>query len=402
MENIYDNQKYSYSVSHHLQYKYSKLIKTLPVELANTLRAQRMCGCYPITSKIDIERNSVLNYETGEILTYSLKILGAYHCKNSWTCPICSVRNLNKHRNRIDRILIGAEKENQVGIMVTVGVPHYKDESIELIMLRLKNKIHYVTRNGSYKRQLAKLNSIGSVISTEVTYTPNGWNLHQHRLIFIDKDKLDKLPEYEEWCLKRSTEFDEQCYRGKRSNPDNIPAYWYISRNEDNTYKFTKNADYVTANLISKELTYGNYKGSHHIENYSLQLLDLLDSNNPYHNQLFLDFALTAHKFRLIRVKYSPKIMQHAISDDEYNKLKAETLKNLKAEYIKEVVCSFIDDDWNKIIYIDERFDTQHILNIKTIIINQGNYQDVYNYCYEHRLPLPYNFNIRITTPKAA
>ncbi len=379
----YYEQRYTYGASYKLMSKYQKLLRKLPLDLQQFMSAQRLCQQIARQGLVSLHRTSTIDNETGEISTFSITTEGVYHCKNSWTCPICSVRLLNKHKHKINRIIMGLaeQRPEQVGIMITVGTPHYKDESIDTIIKRLKGKFKFI-RNGNYKRYMKELNSAGSVKNMEVTYTKNGWNLHCHILLFIDKDKLDKIDKWEEYALKRGRQYDNQFLRG---TGEEAPPTFYISRNKDNSYRFTKNADYVTANLISRELTYGSNKSVH--TETSMQLLDLIDSNDEFYNNLYVDFAIAAHKNHLMRINYGGKICRYMIDNDEYNKRTAS--KNSHLQIISEVVCSFTEYDWNKINYLTTITGIEYVTDIIQLIANQWNYEEIYKYCYDNRLPTP-------------
>lgn len=107
------------------------------------------------------------------------------HCKKVWTCPLCSLQISNERRAAL-AALVQHERESGVATaMVTYTLRHAIRDKL-LRTLNLVKAAHKRMHSGRKWNDFVQRNAWrGSVIATEITFTPNGWHPHLHEIVFF-------------------------------------------------------------------------------------------------------------------------------------------------------------------------------------------------------------------------
>lgn len=120
-------------------------------------------------------------------------------CENVHSCPICAPRIMSRRavevKTAMDAHWTAGSSENlhneQGGggmcVMFTFTFPHTKNDPLRPMMLKFAKALKQF-KSGSFSQQLRKeLHTVGTIKALETTYGQNGWHLHCHEVLFIDR-----------------------------------------------------------------------------------------------------------------------------------------------------------------------------------------------------------------------
>lgn len=295
---------------------------------------------------------------------------GLMTCKNAWSCPHCAAMRVIEYRERVTQVIENFSRRDWCGIMVTLTIPHYIYDSAKWVLDTL-TAARRTFNNGGFATFMKSV--IGerywSFTATECKYsTFNGWHFHQHVLYLIPASKFNyfqrddvktKLENY--W--KHAVELNAG--REVRWSDKEAGVALYVSPEK-----------VVNGNYIAKEMCKGD-NGAHR----SCTPLELLKSNDPADNELYVEFALATidhHRFR------GSQGLWKFTDVEAVKKTVAE-----RNEFIETVVVgSFTFDGWNEIIEREFEDNEPHRLNILRRVELDGG-SGALEYCYEKLLPIP-------------
>ncbi len=292
--------------------------------------------------------------------------LNLIECNNTFLCPHCAYRILNKHARIIQGIIDGARRENYVGIMYVLTVPHYKYESSEQVLNKLCGTWATFKRHGSFKRKWKQIaQEIGHVTSLETTYGVNGWHHHYHILAFVPKSQLETIRTNwslfrEHWAKsyeKNSCTYDYPVWQseynrmaGYEADPYNVGAS--LSTNKDGSIRIATVSEYVTGWSSAAEIAKGNDKLHESVSKIPFELAD----GTPEEQQLFLEYADSVFRKRQ-RISYTPKLQRRFAEDIAAKHAEAEK-KTAEACGKQDTTIAYISyKTWNDILQAEDELD---------------------------------------------
>lgn len=120
---------------------------------------------------------------------------GTQTCGSVWVCPCCSARISETRRGELNRLLVWAREQGHCVQMVTLTARHSSGDDLQTFLDQMKA----AKKSWAQKKPYRRVEMIGSVTATEVTYgTINGWHPHFHILI-VTKEKVDLEVLREPW-----------------------------------------------------------------------------------------------------------------------------------------------------------------------------------------------------------
>ena len=157
------------------------------------------------------------------------KAVGTIYCKSLWGCPVCEPYKMSKKAAIIACGIEALKTQGQVPIHITFTVPHHTkyftcDQVSEILkktwqtfikdgMITNKKNSRKRSTNSKQKDIYKLSNPINKFRSTfnskfyvrvyEYTWGQNGWHPHIHSLFWVDKNKLNKVLDFEKELLIR-------------------------------------------------------------------------------------------------------------------------------------------------------------------------------------------------------
>lgn len=265
-----------------LQGYYKRKLNLPQYYYARVLKAQRNCGArvihFPQTTP------AVFVVSNGE----QSKILGAQFCDSSWSCPVCSSREMARYASRIATAIDALyEQFDELGFMMTFTVPHHHNWSCQQVYDILREAWKNFVKNANAKKRpndvfgrfCKEFSCYHRIKVGEFTWGYYGWHPHYHCLFFVDKNRLNEVKSWQQeisdrWftlakkatikILKRDNfcENVEQMvndyYDSKKSKIQQTKEA-VISLNDDGTVRAAKSSEYICGWGADKELT-GNIR----------------------------------------------------------------------------------------------------------------------------------------------
>lgn len=190
-------------VDHRLHGYYKRKLATPEYEYAaKKLASQAHCGNGTIRKPGHMPAVFIVaNNETA-------KIWGAQFCDSSWSCPICSAREMAKYASKIACAIDACDKINQAAFMITFTVPHYHDWTCKQVYDILREtwrrfaKQAKTQKNNGKNDVFAKFNNefdcTYRIRVGEFTWGYYGWHPHYHCLFFVPKHKLQRVKDWQQ------------------------------------------------------------------------------------------------------------------------------------------------------------------------------------------------------------
>lgn len=384
--------------------------------LADEYKSLSRCGSGVIPTKGENPAIFLLATDDHTDATF----FGHMRCKNSWACPVCSARNMQKHAIRIAAAIDALKAQNQIPIMITFTVLHNRfmscKETTDILYTAWKLFIHRGNkksgRNDAYSNFREDCGSVHQVRVAEVTYGEHGWHPHFHCIFWIDSDKLATASKYEKqlrerWddCVNQATLKMWRLYRPEladktacrkllrlRRHANSESKGLFISRDKTGAVIVQQSSTYITGWSAEKELTGMNYKTARAGHYTPLQLLELAyrlpaGSQRDSYLALYVEFiqAVTGSSFHA-RINYSSHSGINGIINcwlelfgDKYH---CETKK------LWHVVCTFTPELWNIITYMNKFVPMkQHLLEL-SVLPDARNLITFYLSLYDIRCPV--------------
>lgn len=325
------------------------------------------------------------------------KIFGPQYCSNSWCCPRCTARQTRNFARRIDAAIQALSKQNLVPFMITFTMFHMQNINCETSINVLRhaytdmikaanwkrkkaNKEGYYTKGGTWNNFIHEFNIRHIIKSMEITVGEHGWHPHYHILFFVEKSRLQQVKSWEKelqdhWNKKLDKFFLKfippevfpNFYSLKAKyfkDPKNAHKGLYISKEKDNSVKQMKTGDYIAGWGAADELTNTNNLKQANENHYTpLALLEkYYNTQNEKYWNLFVEFALVQHKYRLHKIDFSRTglnaIVKNWIQTQEFKETIAKK-NTFIAQKIKpfHTVCWFTSSLWQDIYWINIKTD---------------------------------------------
>lgn len=389
---------YDHRLLHFLQSE----IKKLPLNQQITLKTVGHCGSKVLRAMGHEPGVFLLNNDNGEA-----KFWGYTSCKNSWCCPVCSAKLMSKYSSQIATAIDAMKEKGQVAVMITFTVLHIKSMKVTEVtdilyntwkkfmthgnktgycyQYKQKNKVRYKTGK-VYKIKdpfAAFCEDVGCkhrVRVGEFTWgRKNGWHPHFHCLFWVDKNKIDKVGEWEKTLENRWYDLatKETIKYFNKINPEN-PEYnekraknlyahksedsrgVFISRNEDGTVREQLSSDYICGWGADKELTGNVRKEASHEEHLTpYQILEKASNGDKEMLNLYIEFCIGIYSRKHARINFSTrsgikKIISLYQQTEKYREFIKK--KSIRDRRVWKVLMWFTEKQWWNICDLDKKF----------------------------------------------
>lgn len=335
------------------------------------------------------------------------KLWGVQTCKNSWSCPVCSARNMSKYAADIACGLDAMYKwHNKTAFMMTFAIPHTARytcaQTYEILQKTWLRFIHFGNkkhRKDPFSNFCEETNCTERIRVTEFTWGENGWHPHYHCLFFVDADKLQNVKQYQQSLHDKWFKIAHQMTKKvllKNFKPKKLPPWdsvehlirWidnfygqaankselenfsaaHISTNPDGSIMRALSSQYICGWGADRELTGNLRKQASHKGHFTPhQLLqkayDAHKSSNADEEtkfaNLYLEYARTVTKKR--RISYSPtlrKIIDKWKETQEYiATFKKKSIEKLAQAGAWKTVFWFNAEQWRDIYFYSRKDD---------------------------------------------
>ena len=298
------------------------------------------------------------------------RILGPRACNNSWACPECTARQMAKYSKRIAAGIDALAKQGYAATMFTMTIFHSAMQSCEdsFFLLRKawelmdkqktwrrkKKDGSYYVNAGVWSQFYNRFNLKHHVKTLETTYGKHGWHPHIHMLIWVKKEDLQAVGEWEQklnecWadCVDRAAKIlykdNEKQYEirkfleSKTDRDDSQHLGFHISKTDNGKIKQWSSGDYLCGWGGENELTGLGMKVARKDNMSPFQMLekawelketDITESNRLL--ELYLNFAYTVIKNRIARIAFSRTGLKAIIDEHLQTEEFKEILKKKK------------------------------------------------------------------------
>lgn len=385
-------------------------------DLRREFRSISLCGHGLIPVKGEKSAIYVLSTEDRKDATF----FGHQTCKNSWACPICSVKQMHRHSLKIAAAIDALHRQNQVPIMITFTVMHHRfmkcKETTDILYTAWKLFIHRGNKRKQKSRQGGDIyssfredcESIHQVRVSEVTFGEHGWHPHFHVLFWVNKFKLHLASKYEtklrrRWneCIKQATLKIWRICRPELSDKKALQKYekllrhanpesksLYMSRTDDGRLIVQQSSNYICGWSADKELTGSGFKSARSGHYTPIQILEKAYSLQGRERDNWLSlyaefmFAVCGSSFHA-RINYSSHSGLTAIINAE---MKSAEYAQYKTKKTWRVICTFTPSQWVQITDINSSIPIkQHILEL-AMLPNAKDLINFYLSLYDIRL----------------
>ena len=111
-------------------------------------------------------------------------VAGVQSCGSVWACPCCAPKVRARRAQELDDALRAHLDTGGGALLVTVTLPHDRDEALDAVWSRL-GACWTRLMAGRGPEQLRGFGWVGTVRSVEVTHGANGWHVHAHAVLFL-------------------------------------------------------------------------------------------------------------------------------------------------------------------------------------------------------------------------
>lgn len=112
---------------------------------------------------------------------------GLVICGSPWSCPVCSARIAEVRTKEIEHAISTWLGQGGVVEMVTLTMPHSREDSLLKVLETFVQSRRTFYNRKTMRRLKKESGYIGSIRALEVTFGANGWHVHSHELLFLQK-----------------------------------------------------------------------------------------------------------------------------------------------------------------------------------------------------------------------
>jgi len=150
----------------------------------------RKCGRIRLGDRVQIRHTPQLGAGFAGLAT----------CGSVWACPCCSVRILNARRGEVATAIgLHLSSHGAQLAMLTLTMRHRRGQSLAELWDALGYAWAGVTSGKGWKTAQARYGLAGWVRVVEVTHGGNGWHVHVHALLFLDRAQPVEPSELVDW-----------------------------------------------------------------------------------------------------------------------------------------------------------------------------------------------------------
>jgi len=393
----------SESQNYHLQSWLKRKIATLPFQQQYILRGLKNCARNVLPSNITPSGQSGVFLLSND---EDSKFFGHITCKNTWCCPICTARVMEKRRQRIGAAL-DALGDKLFAFAVTFTIPHLKFQSCHEVTdilyetwKRFNNaKSLSKSREDQFtlpiKNFFKKIHHYVRV--AEYTWGKNGWHPHFHFIFWTDFESAKNIIDFQPALQKSWNNFFEKI----------AVAYWKKNNLERDITKFTnciehaalvgssesvnfstekdgslfrvKSSDYISGWGGDSEATGNRQKKASHDDHYTQwQILELAEHNEQFAD-LYIEFCLEVCQHVHKRTAFSRNLKN--IIDLHIQQVGFESVIKKKSSKEWKVLCWFTKEQWSMLC--DKNLHYPILSNILFLAQNFQNLDTLLDYLTE-------------------
>lgn len=360
------------SQNYHLQTWLKHEIAKLPYEQQISLKGLKMCARNVLPSNITPSGQSGVFLLSNGVES---KYFGHITCKNTWCCPICTARVMEKRRQRIGAAL-DALGDKLFAFSITFTIPHLRFQSCHEVTDILYETWKRFNNMKSIKGKRAKTQFVEPVQTffskihhyvrvAEYTWGTNGWHPHFHFIFWTDFESAKTIAELKTALQKTwNNEFANVAkIYWKRHNLDrdinrfidcinhaalkNTSESVNFSLEKDGSLFRVQSSAYISGWGGDSEATGNIQKQASHAGHYTpWQILELAEHDKKFAD-LYIEFCLEVTKYVHKRVAYSKGLK--AIIDKYIQTVGYESVikKNAATKSLPwRVVCWFTKEQW--------------------------------------------------------
>ena len=244
---------------------------------------------------------------------------GLVRCGRVWTCPVCAASIQEQRRVEIGKAVTWAYTNGLKAIMVTFTHPHNRDNLFKLKdTLKRKGKVLSDLRTTRAWKQLKDSTYEGFIRSLEVTIGANGWHVHTHELLFVDRSAdAEKIlapikKRYKELCIKHglldgSDQAKIEAFNSHAVDVmDNATCSAYLAKTEaSSTWG------------VDAEMAKANRKTGR--AQRTKNVYTLIENRSPFNDRLWLEYTKAMHRQKQLQwsVGLKDKVGIDDVQDDE-------------------------------------------------------------------------------------
>ena len=359
--------------NYHLQSWLKREIAKLPLEQQLTLKSLKMCARNVLPSNITPSGQSGVFLLSNGV---EAKFFGHITCKNTWCCPICTARVMEKRRQRIAAAL-DALGSKYFAFSVTFTIPHLRFQSCHEVTDLLYETWKRFNNMKSLKGKRAKTQFVEPVQAffknikyyvrvAEYTWGKNGWHPHFHMIFWTDFKSAETIAQLQSALQKTwNNEFANtaKCYWTRNNLDRDINKFIdcinhaalhgtsesvNFSTNPDGSLFRVKSSDYISGWGGDSEATGNVQKKASHAGHYTpWQILELAEHDESF-AKLYIEFCLEVCKYVHQRTAYSKglnKIIDLHIQTVGYESVIKKNASTKSLQW--RVVCWFTREQWS-------------------------------------------------------
>lgn len=246
-------------------------------------KQERICHCLrrisPYNKRGVLDAVEVVQAQESKTFHYG----NLMTCKSVWVCSICGCKISEGRKEELVQVHEQWKKRSGQILLLTLTVPHTINDSCQKVQDGLSRALYLMANRKPFKRLAAAVGLVGRIRSLETTIGPNGWHIHFHILLFLQKSlQEDSLPALEEslFSMWHSAALDAGLTAPSRSHGLQL-------QNGDEA------ASYICKWGIENEMTKGHLKSS----SSGYGVFDLLRVSLGTFDQV-RDFQLTQERAR--------------------------------------------------------------------------------------------------------
>lgn len=356
-----------------------KLINTLPANQRLQLKTLQTCGTKIIPSTI--ADSGVFLLSNGE----QAKMFGMMSCKNSWACPVCTARKMEKLSSEISAAIPIMQKKGYFGLMITFTIPHVARmscrETLEILYSTMKRF------RQSAKAKLKSKNCKGNIVHQffdelqikhfiqvcEFTHGKNGWHPHFHCIFWCKRGKQHNALKYQkpinDWWLVQSRHFTKQYWL--EHNLHVTDEKWadivldklygrcqkdasFVIGTKDGKVEEAHDGNYLAGWGANDELTGLEHKTANAGHHSPHQLLQMAYEGDKKAEKLYIEFCLAVtQKPVKVRIHISQTGLRPILNQARQVAAAEEFLLKKKELPTWQVVLWFSSDDWSYILDLE-------------------------------------------------
>lgn len=341
-------------------------IRKLPMEQRIILKNLEKCSRNVLPHNVAIQdQPAVFLLSNGE----HSKFFGHLTCKNTWACPVCTARIMEKRRQRIAAAL-DALGDKLFAFSLTFTIPHLRFQScheVTDILYKTWQRFNSA-KSCSQSREDQFTSPIKNFFKLikhyvrvgEYTWGKNGWHPHFHFIFWTDFESAKTIAQCQTALQKSWNKMFENIAKAywKKNNLDrDINKFLnciehaalnktsesvYFSLNKDGSLFRVQSSDYISGWGGDSEAT-GNRlkKASHNDHLTQWQILELAPTDKKY-AELYIEFCLETSSHVHQRTAYSKS-------------LKSIIDKHIQTQGYKSVLKKKSDAEWKVLLWFTKQ-----------------------------------------------